>query len=230
MFNKKRLIFLVILVGCFLVGAYYWKIRHTGAFFWRSDEALTSAEELDFTVYVGDYLVTREEVEWEYKLYMAQLNTPEVGSMTEAQPLEGEKPSDLVQPKDQKPNLELYNKILADLIERKLLYQFLSSDDKFTLKEPSRYTACVQEWSDTSKRLTNLVQGKKDSEHLKAMLCEKSILTQYVEDRLNTSITVSEAEAHDYYKTHKAEFVEPTRVVIRQIVLGNEDEAKKIGW
>ncbi|MBC7661716.1 MAG: peptidyl-prolyl cis-trans isomerase [Chitinophagaceae bacterium] len=227
MLNKKRLVFLVILVGCFVFGAYFWKIRHTGAFFWRSAENSTSADDMDFTVHVGDYLITREEVEWEYKLYMNQIETPEVVGQTEGQPVNGEKP-DVLDPLVKKPNMELYNKILADLIERKLLYQFLESDQKFTLKEPSRYTACVQEWADASKRLPALVQNTKNSEHLKSMLCEKSILTQYVRDRVNPAVTVSEDDIHSYFNTHKAEFVEPARVVIRQIAIGNEDEAKKI--
>lgn len=227
MLSKKRLFFLVTLVGCFLLGAYFWKIHHTGAFFWRSDEGELTAEDFDFTVNVGDYLITREEVEWEYKMYMAQLTAPEAGSFTETQPVEGSK----VEPtpvKDQKPILELYNKILADLIERKLLYQFLSSDEKFTLKEPSRYTACLQEWVDASKRLAPLVKNEKDREHLKSMLCEKAILTQYVNDRLNAPIVINEQEAHSYYNSHKADFFEPTRVVVRQIVLADEDDAKKV--
>lgn len=230
MLTKKRLFFLVTLVGCFLLGAYFWKIHHTGAFFWRNIEAEMTAEDLDFTVYVGEYLVTREEVEWEYKLYMAQLLAPEAGSFSESQPLDGEKSTVLSDQitRDQKPILELYNKILADLIERKLLYQFLASDDKFTLREPARYTNCLQEWVDATKRLSTLVKSEKDREHLKSMLCEKSILTQYVNDRLNSPITVSDDEARGYYNSHKSEFFEPNRVVIRQIVLGNEDEAKRI--
>jgi len=230
MLAKKRLFFLVTLVVCFLVGAYLWKIRHTGAFFWRSDEAELTAEDIDFTVNIGDYLVTREEVEWEYKLYMAQIIEPESGSFAESKPLDGEKPTPTIDPtaKGQKPILELYNKILADLIERKLLYQFVSIDEKFTLREPSRYTSCLQEWVDATKRLSGLVKSEKDREHLKSMLCEKAILTQYVNDRLNSSIVVNEDEAHAYYNSHKADFVEPTRVVVRKIVLGDEDEAKKI--
>ena len=230
MLTKKRLFFLVTLVGCFLFGAYYWKIHHTGAFFWRSEEGELTAEGLDFTVNVGEYLVTREEVEWEYKLYMAQIAEPEAGSFAESKPLEGEKPTAMSDSaaKDQKPLLELYNKILADLIERKLLYQFLSNDEKFTLREPSRYTVCLQDWADATKRLTSLVKSEKDREHLKSMLCEKAILTQYVNDRLNAPITVGDDDARAYYLVHKADFFEPTRVVIRQIVLGDEDEAKKI--
>jgi hypothetical protein len=228
MLTKKRLFFLITLVGCFLFGAYFWKIHHTGAFFWRSEEGEMTAEDLDFTVNVGEYLITREEVEWEYKLYMAQLAIPETGSWAEAQPLDGQKTADAKAAPDPKVNLELYNKILADLIERKLLYQYVSSDEKFTLKEPARYTACLQEWVDTTKRLPNLVKNEKDREHLKSMLCEKAILTQYVDDRLNHAIQVTEEEAKGYYSSHKSEFYEPVRVVVRQIVIGDEDDAKKV--
>jgi len=230
MLNRNRFLFAGLLTCCFLFGAYFWKIHHTGAFFWRSEDDDIAAEDLDFTVNVGDYLVTREEVEWEYKLYMAQLLAPETGSQSEAEPMEGESAhaDASLAMVTKKPILELYNKILADLIERKLLYQFVATDAKFNLKEPSRYTACIQEWADTHQRLGSLVKTEKDRAHLKAMLCEKALLTQYVNDRVNASITVSEEEIKAHYLAHKAEYFEPVRVVVRQIVLGNEEEAKKL--
>ncbi len=230
MLNMKRLLFFFLFVGCFLLGVYFWKIHHTGAFFWRSDNDEIAAEDLDFSVNVGDYLVTREEVEWEYKLNMAQVTAAEIGSFSESKPMDGgnQTTSAGMDQLSKKTNLELYNKILADLIERKLLYQFVSTDAKFSLKEPSRYSACIQEWVDTSIRLAAMIKNEKDREHLKAMLCEKAILNQYVTDRVNAAIAVSEAEVHAYYDEHKAEFMEPTRIVVRQILLADEEDAKKL--
>ncbi len=226
MIAGKRLLFAGALVSSFVIGAYFWKINHTGSFFWRSEEHPDSAEDLDFTVFVGDYLITREEVEWEYKLYMAQISAPEVGSESESRPLEGEKV------KAQKPvpkvNLELYNKILADLIERKLLYQYLSKDSKFTLNDISRYTECMQAFMTTAKQNPSIATLEKDRQNLKSMLCERSLLNQYVKERVDNQANPSEAEVKAYFDANRQKMVEPARVVIRQIVLGSEDDAKKL--
>ncbi|RZA26446.1 MAG: hypothetical protein EOP10_03570, partial [Proteobacteria bacterium] len=230
MVTKKRVLFVGLLLASFLVGAYYWKINHTGAFFWRAEEHPASAEDLDFTVYVGDYLITREEVEWEYQMYMAQLSAPEVGSQSESRPLEGDQqnPKPNVDNLKSKINIELYNKILADLIERKLLYQHVSNDVKFNLTDVSRYTGCMQEFVEAGSRLPNLVRDEKTKEHLKSMLCEKSILDQYVKERVNTGSGPGDEQIRAYYNANRSKMVEPQRVVIRQIVLGSEDDAKSL--
>lgn len=228
MLSRKRVVYIGILLACFTVGAYLWKIKNTGAFFWRSEDKPSSAEDLDFTVLVGDYLITRDEVEWEYRMYMNQLEAPEVGSQSESKPLEGEKPNPSKKPATLKMNLELYNKILADLIERKLLYQYLSSDDKFSLRDMSRYTSCIQEFQEASSRMPASMKSEKDRELLKAMLCEKSLLDQYVKERVNSNAVPTEEEIRAYYDANKKKMIEPARVVVRQIVLGSEDDAKKL--
>lgn len=227
MITRTRVLFVGLLLASFLVGAYLWKINHTGAFFWRADEHQDSAADLDFTVFVGDYLITRDEVEWEYKMYISQLTAPEAGSQSEAKPLDGEKASEADKTAG-KVNLELYNKILADLIERKLLYQFLAGDEKFSLTDMSRYTSCMQAFAEIGTRLPNLVQVDSDRDHLKAMLCEKSILDQYIKERVNSAASPSEEQIRAYYDANKGKLVDPARVVIRQIVLGSEDDARKL--
>ena len=228
MISRKRLLFFGLLVVCFVLGSYFWKINNTGAYFWRSEEHSESTADLDFTVFVGDYLVARDEVEWEYQMYISQLTAPEVGSQNEAKPIEGE----VVKKPDRnsgKINLELYNKILADLIERKLLYQYLTSDEKFSLRDVSRYTSCMQEFVETGNRRPDLVMVDKHREHLKSMLCEKSILNQYIRERVNTSgVEPSEEQIRSLYTSNKSKWREPERVIVRQIVLGSEDDAKKL--
>lgn len=162
-------------------------------------------------------------------MYISQLNAPEVGSQSESKPLEGDEKETAKPDKNAgKTNFELYNKILADLIERKLLYQFVTSDKKFSLTDMSRYTECMQAFIETSQRLPNIVKGEQHRDHLKSMLCEKSILDQYIEERVNSAAAPSEDEVKAHYEATKKKWVEPARVVIRQIVLGSEDDAKKI--
>jgi hypothetical protein len=131
---RKRYLILGAWIACFLLGYFTWKIFHTGTFFLGKQTQDTSLEDLDFTVYVGDYLITHQDIEWEYNFYLKQLNAvPSKEGGTEEVP----------PPK--KPIFELYNKIMADLIERKLLYQFIASDQQFNINEPSRFTHCLEQ-------------------------------------------------------------------------------------
>lgn len=225
--NIKRMVFLGTLLLCFGLGWYVWKIRHTGALFWHSASEELSVEDLDFTVYVGNYLITRDEIDWEYKYYHRQMSIAETGSQAEA--IDPEKPVDpKPEPAPTKPNLELYNKILADLIERKLLYQYIENDKRFNMKEPSRYTSCVQTWANTSDQLRDFFKDEMDKSRLKSMLCERDILLQYIQERIVASVHFGEEELREYFGTHRHEFVEPPKVVIRQIVVGSENEAKRV--
>lgn len=214
---RKRYLILGAWVACFLVGYFTWKIFHTGTFFLGKPVQDASLEDLDFTVYVGDYLITQQDIEWEYNFYLKQLNAaPSAeGGTGEAQP-----------PK--KPIFELYNKIMADLIERKLLYQFIASDQQFTINEPSRFTNCLEQWGRAVREHGDLFAHEKTRNQLKSMLCEKDILDQYMKERIADNIKLTDDEIKEYYQTHKSEFHEPARAIVRQIVLASESEAKKV--
>ncbi|HYX34797.1 MAG TPA: peptidyl-prolyl cis-trans isomerase [Oligoflexus sp.] len=213
---RKRYVILGAWVACFLVGYFTWKIFHTGTLFLGKQAEDGTLEDLDFTVYVGDYLITPQDIEWEYNFYLKQLNaapSAEGGTGQAKAP--------------EKPVFELYNKIMADLIERKLLYQFIASDQKFNINEPSRFTHCLEQWTSTVREQGDLFGHEKTRNQLKSMLCEKDILHQYLKERIAGQIVLMEPEMKEYYLTHKSEFHEPTRVRIRQIVLASEAEAKK---
>ncbi len=233
---KKRWIFAGIWTGCFVFGSFAWKVLHTGSFSYEGKSEINSVEDLDLTVSVGDFLITREDIEWEYQYYMQQLT--DLGSLDHD---EGNGKSDaedenrISQEKgqtpsgqEQKPIIELYNKILSQLIERKLLYQFLSRDVHFDLNDPARFTSCLQEWQKTVDSQAVFFRDEKPRNYLKAMLCEQNILQQYVNERILAAIHFTDEETRSYYEEHKAEFSQPARVTIRQVVLASENEAKKI--
>jgi hypothetical protein len=214
---RKRYLILGAWIACFLLGYFTWKIFHTGTFFLGKQTQDTSLEDLDFTVYVGDYLITHQDIEWEYNFYLKQLNAvPSKEGGTEEVP----------PPK--KPIFELYNKIMADLIERKLLYQFIASDQQFNINEPSRFTHCLEQWSSTVRAQGDLFAHEKTRNQLKAMLCEKDILDQYMKERIADNIKLTDDELKQYYESHKSEFHEPARAIVRQIVLASESEAKRV--
>jgi hypothetical protein len=214
---RKRYVILGAWIGCFLIGYFTWKIFHTGTFFLGKEAQDGSLEDINFTVYVGDYLITHQDIVWEYDFYLKQLNAApsDEGGAGQAEP-----------PK--KPIFELYNKIMADLIERKLLYQFIAADQYFNINEPSRFIHCLEQWNSTVREQGDLFAHEKTRTQLKAMLCERDILEQYMKERIADTIVLTDAELKNYYQTHKSEFREPTRVRIRQIVVGSESEAKKV--
>jgi len=214
---RKRYVIGAIWIACFLVGSYTWKIFHTGTFFLGKQAQEGSLEDLDFTVYVGDYLITHQDIEWEYNFYLQQLNaapSAEGGTGTATAP--------------EKPIFELYNKIMADLIERKLLYQFIVAENRFDVNEVSRFTHCLEQWAATVQGNAPLFANEKTRGQLKAMLCEKDILDQYLKEKIVSNIKLTDVELKEYYRTHKSQFQEPTRVVIRQVVLASEADAKKL--
>lgn len=229
---RKRWIFLALWGVCFVVGSFAWKVLHTGSFSYESKLEIESVEDLDLTVSVGDFLITREDIEWEYEYYMQQLK---VVSELDHDEGEGErKDSPKLGPDgnkeestDQKPIIELYNKLLSQLIERKLLYQYVTRDVHFELNNPSRYTACLEEWQSTVEQQQDFFRDEKRRNSLKSMLCERNILQQYVKERITAGIQLDEQEIRTYYEAHKSEFLQPARVTIRQVVLASEGEAKK---
>ena len=96
------------------------------------------------------------------------------------------------------------------------------------LADPSLYVDCMNEWQSTLREATEISFNPKEREKLKNYLCEKSILEQYLEKYVFNKIIVEERDIADYYKSHADEFKKPKRVMIRQIVLASEDEAKSL--
>ncbi len=208
---------------------------HTGSFFYRGHSEMESIDDLDFTVSVGDYLITRSEIEWEYKFYVKQLNLTDASEHHEGSPLDestsstAEKVSKSpVSSADLKPNVELYNKIMSNLIERKLLYQYVTLDSHFTLEEPARFTGCLQEWQKAVQKDVDLFRDERARSQLKSLLCEKDILEQYISERIMAPIQFTEDQIAEYYREHKNDFTEPVRVKVRHVLLASEADAKKV--
>lgn len=230
--GRKRWWIIGVWIACFSFGFFVWRILHTGSFAYRSHPEVESIDDLDLSVYVGEHLISRSDIDWEYKFYIQQLY-----NLNSSQHHEGEPPqstnSPLLAKQDQeadelKPNVELYNKILSNLIERKLLFQYISQDQRFTLEEPARYTACLSAWQQATQADAEFFREEKARTQLKSMLCEKDILEQYIRERIMASIEFSTEAIEEYYSEHKADFSQPTRVVIRQVLAPSEADAKKV--
>jgi parvulin-like peptidyl-prolyl isomerase len=117
---------------------------------------------------------------------------------------------------------------LSGLIERRVLYRFISRDTTFDLTNPARFEECIGQWQALTTEKASLIHNAVDVARLKELLCQKSILTQYLKEKVVTSVEVAEPEIVEYFEAHKADFALPERVVVRQIVLVDDRSAAKI--
>lgn len=216
----KKLLILAFVTVFFLVGAYTWKIANTGhnlsGVTVLKPEAVTLGQGV--LVAVDGEPISRWDVDLEYRLLTKGLTEE-----TELKPVP-ELEKSYTQELD-----TLRERILDSLIERKLLYRFVNLDKTFDISSAARYDACVQEWQKAVVRIdVPKPQESKARAKLKEWICERSIVRQYIDERINPKISVSKDEIAAHYKKNHGEFRHPEEVQIRQIVLTNEDSAKEI--
>jgi len=216
----KKFALILGAIICFLAGATAWRVLHTG----RSLSDLSSPEEpvsggtpQGILVEVAGTPISSEDLEWEYSLH-----TRGVSKSEELTPI-----PDLGVRFD-KELAPLKQKLMAGLIERKMLFNMVQQDKSFGYTEPGRYTNCLSEWQETTTAEPALYAKHSDKERLKARMCERSIVDQYMEQKLFAKLKALDAEVEEYYKNHSAEFKFPPQVTIRHIMLSTEKEAKEV--
>jgi hypothetical protein len=219
----KKIFVISALLFSFAIGGYVWKLRNTGRF--EVDETVLEDtgdhENDDFGVapvlYVGDTTVTTQDIEWEYELLTrGVVNNPEMTPIPEL----GNKVEEYLSP--------VKERLVANLIERKLLFQYIKEDRNFTFDDPNRFTDCVKEWQETLQQNQDFFKTGDTREKLKSRLCEQAVLTQYLDEVIYKAIVVTPEEILAYYNKNPKEFNKPERVVIRQIVSPSEKEARNI--
>ena len=215
---KRKYIILGILVFSFSLGIYTWKVSNTGLYIPGEDFEASNADFDDFSsvVYIGETPVTRREVDWEYKLHTHGLG--EVGELTDYPDAQSKS----------EPLEALKVRLMADLIERKLLFQYIKQDSEFDINNPSRYVNCIEQWQQSVAGSAELFADKEDRNRLKDRICEKDIIEQYLKEKIFTKILISDAELQTYFKENRSEFSHPPKATIRQIVLPSEKEAKRV--
>lgn len=168
-------------------------------------------------VYVGEYPITSKDLSWEFALHTKGVfGDEDLASLPETVE-QFEKGLD-----------PLRQRLMASLIERKMLFQYIKQDASFDLQNPARYTKCLQHWSEVSQEKFHAEDSTENKERLKARICERAIITQYLEEKVFKNIETTTSELETYFGKNKSIFKKPARVVIRQIVLASEGEAKKL--
>lgn len=215
---KRKYIISGALVFSFCLGIYTWKVSNTGLYIPGEDFEASNANIDDFSsvVYIGETPVTRREVDWEYELHTQGLS--EIEELTDYP--DGQSKSE--------PLETLKVRLMADLIERKLLFQYIRQDSEFDINNPSRYVSCLEQWQQSVAGSAELFSSKEDRKRLKDRICEKDIIEQYLKEKIFTQISISNAEVQTYFKENRKEFSHPPKATIRQIVLPSEKEAKRV--
>ena len=215
----KKYVYGTAAILFFGFGIYLWKIMNTGLYV-PSDSSsdysdLQSQKNL---VIVGEDIITKEDIDWEYSQLTSDFSGDDDGDLTSIPELYD---------KDEQLK-SLRDRLVSYLIERKLLYNFVKQDTEFNISDPARYSKCIGEWQISIKESLAPIVDNKNRERLKSRLCERDIILQYLDEVVFKKVQISDTEVADYYKNNVKKFEFSKRVLIRQIVLGSEKEAKKI--
>lgn len=216
----QKYLYLSLAILFFGLGIYAWKLTKSGVYAPRDAELIDyhALSDLDHILLVGKEGISQDEIEWEFELHTRGMFDKE-----ELTPI----------PEIGRPELvlsALKDRLLADLIERKLLYQFIKMDPDFDLADSSLYSGCLEKWHATLEESPDFFASQESRARLKSRLCERSIIMQYLEQRIFANIAISTEEIASYYEENPTEFEEPAKVTIRQIVLASELEARRLRY
>ena len=211
---------------CFCIGAYAWRLKSSGVAAATEvpkglgDPTVSSADGSGLAsasmIRVGNETITQEDVDWEFRQHIKSAADHDV--LTPIPDLGDRYNQELV---------SLRRALIGSMIERKILFIYLQQDHAFDFEKPSRYTVCMSEWQQAMGSL-DPTMDKGNRQRMKASLCERSIISQYMAERLFADVRLEEHELQEYYKNHLSDYKTPERVRIRHILAANESTAKAL--
>ncbi len=217
--NKKQL-YIVLTLMAFAFGAYTWKMTHTGYQKSLSEAAIRALSSHQkgnhILVYVAGDPILAEDLDFEYTLH-----TKGIFDSEDLSPLPD------LGPRYEAALLPLKENLMVEMIERKILTHYIKRDKSFDYNDQARMTSCIREWQKTMKENQLEFAKKTDANLIKNRLCERSIIEQYFKEKHLAGVSISDEEIAKYFEEHREKFQKPKRVLIRQIVLASEREAKR---
>lgn len=215
--SRKNKILIVTYIMCFALGGYVWKVFNTGHTLNEYGVRERVLGEHEAIVHIGDVSLTVEDVQWEYDQHTESVVG---GDQLTFIPDVGGKLHEYLSP--------LKERLAKGLIERKLLLEMIKRDESFDATDPALFLECVQEWQDLIGADPRKFENQMDRERLKSRLCESALIKKYVDKNIYNKIQVDDKEVVAYFNKHASEFNQPQKVVIRQVVLATEEDAKKV--
>lgn len=218
--------FLILFIGfpllAFAVGSYIWRINHTG----RLPDLDVSVEDPEDASGKGDIVLARiageavfeSDLDFEYRAHTDGIfenadlvHVPDLGNLYESE------------------LRTLKQRLMATIIERKMMFEYIKRDPRFSVDDPGRYVDCEKEWKKAVLNLdAKFLRTTKDRNNLKERMCEKSLIGQYLNEHVYAHMNVTDNEVKEYYEANKKDFEEPRKAIIRNIVLASEREAKRV--
>ncbi len=215
--KKNFYITSIFFLSLFILGGYFWKISRSGGKGQQTNAEKSFEDLSEITVFVNDQPVSEEELNFEMKVHASLLD--ELNQKSQKK-VENKKDKEVVLEK-------LKDSLIGSIVERRVLYFDLQNNPRFDHDSPSRVAACQAQFEQTKKSLGK-TYTEKEFKYLKQRLCQVSLISQYSEEVIFRDLQVEEEEIKSYYKEHLDEFKVGQRVLLRQIVLASEEEAKKI--
>ncbi len=214
---KKTLGYSAVLFFCIGLGVYAWKIANTGynEFLWN-DSVVKRRFSKNSLLVVGEESIEQADIDFE------------IGILTKNLKLSKTFSSSATEKEDEKKFVEpLREKVLESLVERKLLYQYLTKEKDFARVKKDLETQCKREYQDFVVKHPEDFQEQGARQKLKQRVCEMSIVKNYLEKEVYQHITISEDDAKEFYKKHIEQFRAPNATYIRQIVFADEKTARR---
>lgn len=120
------------------------------------------------------------------------------------------------------PNLR--QEVLAELLERKILFSYIEQDKDFQLDAES----CLQKAEDLITSDPVFYQDVNRREKIRQKVCEQDAVYRYGQEFIFADIEVSEPELVSFFHKNPGLFQKAEMVSFRQIVLPDERKAKRI--
>lgn len=222
-----RLAYAIICLLSVGIGVYAWRVQRTGR---KVDQESSDGREFrrrSTLVVVGGTPISNDDIDFEYNLMTDPVKQGLNSGTGAANPAPLQAVPDFSGKVDQELS-PLKQRIASQIIERKVLYKYIEQDKNFGIDDPAKFSACLREWDESMKAGGKALEDRTAQDRLKKMLCEKSIINQFLRTMVYAPIRISDQEIAEYYKKNTREFKIPQQVVIRQIVLSTEKDANAI--
>ena len=119
---------------------------------------------------------------------------------------------------------ELQKEVLSELLERRILYENLKSDSRFSFSE----TECLRQAEALIMSDPVFYTSVHRQDGIRRKLCEQDAILRYSQEHIFARLSVSEAELADFFAAHRERYLHSAAVTFRQIVLAQERQAKRI--
>lgn len=224
---RKRylIIFILTPIFAFAFGTYVWRINHTGRLpnfeFETVEEPEPKVEGDRVLALIAGQAIYQSDLDFEYEAH--------IEGVFDSNDLTPE--PDLGQKIYERELKSLKQRLMGTIIERKMMFEFIKRDQRFSVDDPTRYEVCDSDWKKSVLNLeAKFLKSTRARNALKERICESSIVEQYLSELIYPQISVTEEEIAQYYEQHALEFMDPDKVIIRNIVLPSESEAKKVRY